>query len=116
MRGYIEAGYSIRQAGFFCGLNKNQAVGLNRRHIQGIKESHRSKRKAQQPAPKPAPPPQPPPPPPPLPAAWISYAPCRWPFGDPKRSGFRFCGADAVPGLPYCVGHCRAAYAGKWAA
>ena len=30
---------------------------------------------------------------------------CRWPFGDPKQSDFRFCGCDRVPGKPYCAGH-----------
>lgn len=35
---------------------------------------------------------------------------CRWPVGDPKDADFVFCGCDAVPGLPYCEDHARAAY------
>ena len=35
---------------------------------------------------------------------------CRWPFGDPRRSNFRFCGAKAEPNRPYCAAHNRMAY------
>jgi GcrA cell cycle regulator len=35
---------------------------------------------------------------------------CRWPMGDPTRPEFRFCGARAVTGLPYCAHHARVAY------
>lgn len=35
---------------------------------------------------------------------------CRWPFGDPKREGFGFCGAKAVTGLPYCHAHALKAF------
>jgi GcrA cell cycle regulator len=35
---------------------------------------------------------------------------CRFPIGDPREPGFEFCGARAVPGLPYCAGHCRRAF------
>ncbi len=36
---------------------------------------------------------------------------CRWPVGDPKDSeNFHFCGASAVPGMPYCAEHARVAY------
>lgn len=39
---------------------------------------------------------------------------CRFPQGDPRESGFSFCGCDTVPGLPYCPEHARIAYqAGK---
>ncbi|MDX2156477.1 MAG: GcrA family cell cycle regulator [Hyphomicrobiaceae bacterium] len=30
---------------------------------------------------------------------------CRWPLGDPRQSGFHFCGAQQVLGRPYCVEH-----------
>lgn len=30
---------------------------------------------------------------------------CRWPFGDPQRQPFGFCGAPKVPGLSYCRPH-----------
>ena len=35
---------------------------------------------------------------------------CRWPLGDPVTPEFRFCGGDAVLGLPYCPYHCSIAY------
>lgn len=36
---------------------------------------------------------------------------CRWPIGDPHLADFHFCGRTKVPGLPYCEGHARRAYA-----
>ncbi|MEQ8967782.1 MAG: GcrA family cell cycle regulator [Azospirillaceae bacterium] len=35
---------------------------------------------------------------------------CRWPIGDPKKPGFRFCGRSAIAGLPYCQDHATVAY------
>ena len=35
---------------------------------------------------------------------------CSWPMGDPGTEEFRFCGAEAVPGKPYCADHCAVAY------
>ncbi len=35
---------------------------------------------------------------------------CRWPLGDPTRPEFRYCGAHAVAGLPYCSHHAQIAY------
>lgn len=35
---------------------------------------------------------------------------CHWPKGDPKEAGFEFCGARAIPDLPYCARHCAIAY------
>jgi GcrA cell cycle regulator len=35
---------------------------------------------------------------------------CRWPIGDPKQPGFRFCGKPAHNGLPYCAEHAAVAY------
>ena len=35
---------------------------------------------------------------------------CRWPFGDPQDENFGFCGADCIPGLPYCAEHAKIAY------
>lgn len=35
---------------------------------------------------------------------------CRWPLGDPKEPDFRFCGCQAVAGLPYCGEHAKIAY------
>ncbi len=38
---------------------------------------------------------------------------CLWPIGDPGDSDFRFCGADSLPGKPYCSEHCARAYVTK---
>jgi GcrA cell cycle regulator len=35
---------------------------------------------------------------------------CRWPMGDPTSPEFRFCGARAITGLPYCTHHAQVAY------
>ena len=35
---------------------------------------------------------------------------CRWPLGDPTTAEFRFCGARAITGLPYCAAHAQVAY------
>ncbi|CAN7380318.1 hypothetical protein LJR220_003380 [Bradyrhizobium sp. LjRoot220] len=35
---------------------------------------------------------------------------CHWPKGDPLDEDFEFCGAVAIPGMPYCAGHCRLSY------
>jgi len=35
---------------------------------------------------------------------------CRWPVGDPKEEGFKFCGGPSSEGMTYCDHHCRLAY------
>lgn len=35
---------------------------------------------------------------------------CLWPIGDPGDTDFHFCGAEAVPGKPYCAEHAARAY------
>ncbi len=35
---------------------------------------------------------------------------CCWPLGEPGTAGFRFCGAVAAPGKPYCTTHAQLAY------
>lgn len=32
---------------------------------------------------------------------------CKYPIGDPRQSGFGFCGLERVPGSPYCMPHTR---------
>jgi GcrA cell cycle regulator len=34
---------------------------------------------------------------------------CKWPFGDPKETGFYFCGAIRFDGSPYCSEHTHTA-------
>ena len=36
--------------------------------------------------------------------------PCQWPFGEPGKEDFYFCGAPAIPERPYCEEHCKLAY------
>ena len=40
----------------------------------------------------------------------LREAMCRWPLGDPATPEFRFCGARADTGLPYCEYHAQIAY------
>lgn len=35
---------------------------------------------------------------------------CRFPFGDPRKPGFFFCGAATALGSPYCRSHLHVAY------
>jgi hypothetical protein len=35
---------------------------------------------------------------------------CQWPVGDPRQSGFHFCGGHAADGFSYCGEHARMAY------
>jgi hypothetical protein len=35
---------------------------------------------------------------------------CQYPFCQPGRTGFRFCGAATVPGKAYCAEHCKLAF------
>jgi len=35
---------------------------------------------------------------------------CRWPLGDPTTPEFRYCGTQALMGLPYCPHHAQIAY------
>ena len=35
---------------------------------------------------------------------------CRWPHGDPKKPGFRFCGKPSAEGTSYCAEHLKMAY------
>lgn len=39
-----------------------------------------------------------------------SREPCRYPFGDPKAPGFRFCDDPGIPGKPYCEAHMALCY------
>lgn len=49
--------------------------------------------------------------PPPAPIAVPrGKTPCCWPIGEPSHAAFRFCGADSMPGKPYCPDHCGLAY------
>ena len=38
---------------------------------------------------------------------------CRWPFGEPGKDDFHFCGERQALGKPYCIDHCMLAYRKK---
>jgi len=40
----------------------------------------------------------------------LGNATCCWPIGEPGTPGFRFCGAPAIAGKPYCEEHAAVAY------
>src|SRR4051794_7818609 len=40
----------------------------------------------------------------------LREAMCRFPLGDPTTPEFRYCGAQAITGLPYCPHHAQVAY------
>jgi GcrA cell cycle regulator len=42
-----------------------------------------------------------------------SHRSCQWPIGHPGEPDFHFCGAEAIPGKPYCLKHCKMAYQTK---
>lgn len=37
---------------------------------------------------------------------------CRWPFGDPQKPDFGFCGMTQKEGSPYCADHHRMSHVG----
>lgn len=40
----------------------------------------------------------------------LTNACCRWPLGDPRQDGFRFCGRRRAEGKSYCDLHILEAY------
>jgi GcrA cell cycle regulator len=45
-----------------------------------------------------------------LTVAALTQHTCKWPFGDSREGGFRFCGHDTLEGVPYCRYHTTVAY------
>jgi GcrA cell cycle regulator len=45
-----------------------------------------------------------------LTVAALTQHTCKWPFGDSRNGGFRFCGHDTLEGAPYCRYHTTVAY------
>lgn len=45
-----------------------------------------------------------------IPLTALQNGECRWPLGDPREKNFGFCGAEGLPGLPYCLEHSQSAY------
>lgn len=130
-------GLSTAEIGRRMGISKNAVVGkahrLNLaarpspiRRVPGAAPSSRPARRAARPAmPRPSPmmagtamaarpPAERPAPvvqmrPPPQPLR-LGNSACCWPLGDPGTPGFRFCGAQALLGKPYCAEHAALAY------
>jgi GcrA cell cycle regulator len=117
-----DAGMSITQIGKNLGMTRNAVVGkahrmgLQRRESPIVRgataaaSTPRVRRPEAPSAPRAAP------------AAAAPVRPfnpngprCKFPIGDPKSTGFRFCTDAALDGYPYCPDHCAVAYSG-WAA
>jgi GcrA cell cycle regulator len=45
-----------------------------------------------------------------LTVAALTQHTCKWPIGDTREGGFRFCGHDTLSGVPYCRYHTTIAY------
>ncbi|WP_019013720.1 GcrA family cell cycle regulator [Elioraea tepidiphila] len=130
-------GLSTAEIGRRMGISKNAVVGkahrLNLaarpspiRRVPGATPSPRPARRAARPAmPRPSPmmagTPMAARPPAERPAPVVPMRPapqplrlgnsaCCWPLGDPGTPGFRFCGAQALLGKPYCAEHASVAY------
>ncbi len=130
-------GLSTAEIGRRMGISKNAVVGkahrLNLaarpspiRRVPSAAPSPRPARRAARPAmPRPSPmmagTPMAPRPPADRPAPVVPMRPppqplrlgngtCCWPLGDPGTPGFRFCGAQALLGKPYCAEHAALAY------
>jgi GcrA cell cycle regulator len=42
--------------------------------------------------------------------AQLGHDDCKWPYGDPSKEDFRYCGHARIESMPYCLAHCRMAY------
>jgi GcrA cell cycle regulator len=136
LRQLWDEGLSTAEIGRRMGISKNAVVGkahrLNLaarpspiRRAPGGTPTPRAPRRSARPA---TPPPSPmmtgtrlparPPAERPAPVVAIRLPPpsrlgngaCCWPIGDPGAPGFRFCGAQALLGKPYCAEHAAVAY------
>jgi GcrA cell cycle regulator len=89
----FDAGEPYSSIAAAMGTTKNAAISAAHRHDIGIRR---------------APPPNKPAPP----DAFADLKPgaCIWPIGDPRHSGFHFCGGRAIEGRPYCGSHMANAY------
>ena len=113
LRKLWDEGLSISQIGDALGVSRNAIAG--KAHRMGLPKRPSPISKSATEAKKPAKA-KPPAEPANLPLrlelrklSW-SRSKCCWPTGDPKKTGFSFCGGPIVPGKPYCLAHCGEAY------
>lgn len=94
LRRRFAAGQSYSIIGPAMGTTKNAAISAAHRYDIGM-------RRAPAPLRKPAPT-----------ASFADLKPgsCVWPNGHPGKPGFHFCGAEVLPGLPYCSSHAAVAF------
>jgi GcrA cell cycle regulator len=91
-----EEGKSMKTIGKILGFTKNAVIGKLWRLGHSVRKPLRPDFLTLGPAGK----------------AMAATAPnaCLWPYGDPKKPSFHFCGAARVEGRPYCNEHMARAY------
>lgn len=126
LRALWAEGHSTAEIGRRMGISKNAVVGKAHRLHLSARPSPIQRERAEGAAPRPAPRvpapriavPEPAPvhAPAPRPAAVVrpfqrvAARNCCWPIGEPGAADFRFCGAEATSGRPYCAEHAAIAY------
>jgi GcrA cell cycle regulator len=94
LRRSISDGEKTSEAAIHLGCTKNAVIGkCDRDGIRGPRSRGPLDRKAE-----------------PTPNPFGEHPGCLWPYDHPDNPNFHFCGAEKVPGLPYCATHAAIAY------